>query len=135
MSYTFAELNRKLSSDHPIRFAHRMNSEAASVEYFDLFRALPDKYLLLSPSGTVLDLNDAHAASSLPQRRREDVVGLDFFDVWPPNSDTEGEVVRRSHQHVRDTHTPDTMPLLRYDLPLPTAATNLGIGRLRTFRC
>ena len=120
MSYTFAELNRKLSSDHPIRFAHRMNSDAASVQYFDLFRALPDKYLLLSPSGAVLDLNDAHAASSLPQRRREDVVGLDFFDVWPPNSDTEGEVVRRSHQHVRDTLTPDTMPLLRYDLPLPT---------------
>jgi len=92
----------------------------ASDEYFDLFHALPDKYLLLSPTGIVLDLNDAHAASSLPQRRREEVIGLDFFEVWPPSSDTEGDVVRRSHQHVRDTHQPDTMPLIRYDLPLPT---------------
>ncbi|OUJ71383.1 PAS domain-containing protein [Hymenobacter crusticola] len=97
-----------------------MNAEAASVEYFDLFRALPDKYLLLSPAGTVLALNDAHAASSLPQRRPEDVLGLDFFDVWPPNSAAEGAVVRQSHQQVRDTHTPHTMPLIRYDLPLPT---------------
>ncbi|WP_324672140.1 PAS domain-containing protein [Hymenobacter sp. GOD-10R] len=97
-----------------------MNAEAASVEYFDLFRSLPDKYLLLSPTGTVLALNDAHAASSLPQRRQEDVIGLDFFDVWPPNSDTEGDIVRQSHQQVRDTHAPAPMPLIRYDLPLPT---------------
>ena len=97
-----------------------MNAAARSGEYFDLFRALPDKYLLLSPEGRVLDLNDAHAASSLPQRRREEVIGLDFFAVWPPNSDSEGETVRRSHQHVREFRTPDTMPLLRYDLPLPT---------------
>jgi len=94
-----------------------MKAEAA-VEYFDLFRALPDKYLLLSPEGIVLDLSDAHASSSLPGRRREDVVGLDFFTVWPPSSETEGEVVRRSHQQVRDTGTADTMPLIRYDLPL-----------------
>ncbi|MCA8830911.1 PAS domain-containing protein [Hymenobacter pini] len=93
-----------------------------ATEYFDLFRALPDKYLLLSPEGVVLDLNDAHAAASLPQRRREDVVGQDFFAVWPPNSDTEGDVVRRSHEHVRQHHTADTMPLIRYDLPLPAEA-------------
>ncbi|MDU0371620.1 PAS domain-containing protein [Hymenobacter endophyticus] len=90
------------------------------AEYFNLFRALPDKYLLLSPEGVVLDLNDAHASSSLPERQREEVVGLDFFTVWPPNSDTEGEVVRRSHEHVRQFHAPDTMPLIRYDLPIPT---------------
>jgi PAS domain S-box-containing protein len=96
-----------------------MKAPATPAEYFDLFRALPDKYLLLAPDGTVLDLNDAHAAASLPQRRREDVIGLDFFAVWPPSSATEGEVVRRSHEHVRRRGTPDTMPLIRYDLPLP----------------
>jgi PAS domain S-box-containing protein len=92
---------------------------AASTDYFDLFRTLPDKYLLLSPEGRVLDLNDAHAASSLPGRRREEVAGKDFFEVWPPNSDTEGDVVRRSQQRVREQRTADTMPLIRYDLPRP----------------
>lgn len=101
-------------------FPLRMKAEARSGEYFELFRALPDKYLLLSPEGRVVDLNDAHAAASLPERRREQVVGLDFFEVWPPNSESEGETVRRSHQHVREFRTPDVMPLIRYDLPLPT---------------
>ncbi len=93
------------------------------LDFKKLFYSLPDKYLLLDANGIVLDLNDSHAASSLGGRNRSEVAGHDFFEVWPPTSTTEANVVRSSHEQVRRTHQPHTMPLIRYDVPndaLPT---------------
>lgn len=87
------------------------------LDFRKLFYSLPDKYLLLAADGRVVDLNDSHAASSLGGRSRQEVAGHDFFEVWPPTSDTEGDVVRQSHEQVRRTRRPHTMPLIRYDVP------------------
>jgi PAS domain S-box-containing protein len=91
------------------------------LDFRQLFYFLPDKYLLLDAGGTVLDLNDSHAASSLGGRSRAEAVGKHFFEVWPPTSDTEGDVVSDSHEQVRRTRQPHTMPLIRYDVPSAAA--------------
>ncbi|RYY21535.1 MAG: PAS domain S-box protein [Cytophagaceae bacterium] len=87
------------------------------LDFRNLFYALPDKYLLLDANGIVLDLNDSHAASSLSGRSRAEVAGQHFLAVWPPNSEAAGNVVLNSHEQVRHTRQPHTMPLLRYDMP------------------
>ena len=91
------------------------------LDFRQLFYLLPDKYLLLDAGGTVLDLNDSHAAASLGGRSKAEVVGKHFLEAWPPNSDTEGDVVSDSQEVVRRTHQPHTMPLVRYDMPSATA--------------
>lgn len=93
------------------------------LDFRKLFYALPDKYLLLDANGIVLDLNDSHAAASLGGRSRDEVAGHDFFEVWPSTSQTQDEVVRHSHEQVRRTHQPHTMPLIRYDVPSAAAPT------------
>lgn len=91
------------------------------LDFRQLFYLLPDKYLLLDAGGTVLDLNNSHAAASLGGRSRAEVVGKHFLEAWPPSSDTEGDVVSDSQEVVRRTHQPHTMPLVRYDMPSATA--------------
>lgn len=100
-----------------------LSAAFSPVEFRRLFYSLPDKYLLMGPDSTVLDLNAAHASSSLSGRSVEQVQGLNFFEVWPPNSETEADVVRNSQDYVRQHHAPDTMPLIRYDLPSAETAT------------
>jgi PAS domain S-box-containing protein len=91
------------------------------LDFQHLFYALPDKYLLLDATGILLDFNASFAAAALGGRPRTEVLGRDFFEVWPPTSASEGEVVRASHEHVRRTQQPDTMPFIRYDVPSASA--------------
>ena len=86
------------------------------LDFRQLFYFLPDKYLLLDAGGTVLDLNDSHAAASLGGRARAEVVGQHFLAVWPPNPSAASDVVSDSQEQVRRTHQPHTMPLVRYDM-------------------
>jgi PAS domain S-box-containing protein len=93
-----------------------MADAPASINYNALFRALPGSYLLLSPDGTVLDNSDQHVAVSL--RPREQAVGLNIFDAYPSAPESQRDLAA-SHEQVRRTLQPDTMPLLRYDLERP----------------
>ncbi|MDO7853798.1 PAS domain-containing protein [Hymenobacter convexus] len=89
---------------------------AAAIDYRALFHALPGSYLLLAPDGTVLDNSDEHVAvSMLP---REQAVGRNIFDAFPSAPDSQRNLAA-SHEQVRRTLRPDTMPLLRYDLERP----------------
>ncbi len=87
---------------------------AQALDFSSLFYQAPANYLLISPDGTVVSQSDRHEIVSL--RKRDETTGRAFFDVWPPNSEAEADVIRRSHDHVRQQLTPDTMPLIRYDL-------------------
>jgi PAS domain S-box-containing protein len=86
------------------------------VDYHALFRALPGSYLLLAPDGTVVDNSNEHVAvSMLP---REQSQGRNIFDAYPSAPESQRDLAA-SHEQVRRTLRPDTMPLLRYDLERP----------------
>lgn len=93
-----------------------MADSPTSLDYQALFRHLPGSYLLLAPDGTVLDNSDQHVAVSL--RPRAQAVGRNIFDAYPSAPESQRELAA-SHEQVRRTLRPDTMPLLRYDLERP----------------
>jgi PAS domain S-box-containing protein len=93
-----------------------MADSLVSVDYQALFRSLPGSYLLLAPDGTVVDNSDQHVAvSMLP---REQSQGRNIFDAYPSAPESQRNL-DASHEQVRRTLRPDTMPLLRYDLERP----------------
>ena len=87
-----------------------------SIDYNALFRMLPGSYLLLAPDGTVLDNSDQHVEVSLLPR--EQAVGRNIFEAYPSALESQRNLAA-SHDQVRQTLRPDTMPLLRYDLERP----------------
>ncbi|WP_210517470.1 PAS domain-containing protein [Hymenobacter terricola] len=91
-------------------------ADSPSIDYHALFQALPGSYLLLAPDGTVLDNSDQHVAVSLLPRAQ--AVGRDIFAAYPSAPESQQELAA-SHEQVRRTLRPDTMPLLRYDLERP----------------
>ena len=96
-----------------------MSAPATPVDYQSLFHSLPENFLLMTPDATIIDNSDAHVAISL--KTREEVVGKAFFEAFPVGSKNEGDIIAQSHENVRRTLQPDAMPLIRYDLQLPTA--------------
>ncbi|MBU6121216.1 PAS domain-containing protein [Hymenobacter siberiensis] len=86
------------------------------IDYRALFHALPGAYLLLAPDGTVLDNSDQHVGVSLLPRAQ--AVGRNIFDAYPSAPESQRDL-HASHEQVRRTLLPDTMPLLRYDLERP----------------
>ena len=91
-------------------------ADTSSIDYNALFRALPGSYLLLAPDGTVLDNSDQHVAVSLLPRLQ--AVGRNIFDAYPSAPESQ-RGLHASHEQVRRTLRPDSMPLLRYDLERP----------------
>lgn len=97
----------------------RMADQAPSLDYQHLFRALADNFLVIAPdaAATILDDTDRHAAVAM--KTRAEVVGKPFFEAYPVASQSEADVIRASHEHVRRHKEPHTMPLIRYDLERP----------------
>ena len=94
-----------------------MPATSADVDYQQLFRALPDSFLLMAPDATILDNTDSHVAVSL--KPREEVVGRTLFEAFPSVDQNQGDIIAASHEHVRQHLEPHTMPLIRYDLEVP----------------
>ncbi|MFC6224767.1 PAS domain-containing protein [Hymenobacter artigasi] len=93
-----------------------MADTSLPIDYRALFHALPGAYLLLAPDGTVLDNSDQHVGVSLLPRAQ--AVGRNIFDAYPSAPESQRDL-HASHEQVRRTLRPDTMPLLRYDLERP----------------
>jgi PAS domain S-box-containing protein len=89
----------------------------AAVNYQNLFRSLPDNFLVMAPDATIIDNTDSHVAASL--KPREEVLGRTLFEAFPSVDQNQGDVIAASHEHVRQHLEPHTMPLIRYDLALP----------------
>ncbi len=93
-----------------------MPAAALPVDYQEVFRSLPENFLLIAPNpeATILDNTDSHVAVSL--KRREAAVGKPFFEAYPASDENGAAQIRASHEHVRRYLEPHTMPLIRYDL-------------------
>lgn len=96
-----------------------MPTATLPVDYQEVFRALPENFLLIAPNpeATILDNTDRHVAVSL--KSREDAVGKPFFEAYPASDENGAAQIRASHEHVRRHLEPHTMPLIRYDLARP----------------
>ncbi|KAA9324980.1 PAS domain-containing sensor histidine kinase [Adhaeribacter soli] len=94
-----------------------------AINYQHLLNALPGLYLILCPELNILDATEAYLQGTLT--KREEIIGRYIFDVFPENQATSearsGETLRHSLTHVLTLRTPHTMPVLRYDIPLPAA--------------
>ncbi len=94
-----------------------MPAPVPPVDYQDLFRKLPENFLLMRPDATIVDNTDAHEAISF--KPRADAVGRTLFEAYPSVDQNEGDKIFQSHENVRRTLRPDAMPLIRYDLERP----------------
>ena len=95
-----------------------------TVDFQLLFESLPKKYLVLDPDLVIVAVSDAYLAATLT--RRALLVGRRVFDVFPDNPDdpaTEGtRNLTASLRRVLRQRTRDTMPVQKYDIPLPASA-------------
>ncbi|MBF9237199.1 PAS domain-containing protein [Hymenobacter sp. BT683] len=95
-----------------------MPALVSPVDYQQLFRSLPDNFLLMTPDATILDNTDAHVAASM--KSREEAVGRPMFEAYPSVDQNQGNIIAESHEHVRRYLEPHAMPVIRYDLARPT---------------
>ncbi|MCC2974800.1 PAS domain-containing protein [Massilia sp. IC2-476] len=79
-----------------------------------LFDASPNVYLVLDRKLHIVTANRAYLAST--RRTLDDIVGRWAWDAFPTDRDTLRQAVA-SFQRVLDTGQPDTMALLRFDIP------------------
>ena len=96
----------------------------ADQSFKRLFRASPAPFLIIKPDApryTILEVNDAYLAATM--RTREDVVGRGVFAAYPDNPDdaTAASVrtLRASLERVLESHLPDRLPGLKYDIARP----------------
>jgi len=89
-----------------------------SVDTLNTFHALPEMYLVLSPSFHILTASDLYLSSTY--RSRMAIEGKYIFDIFPNNPDDSGfeavEILRAALSEVVQTNSANAMPILRYDL-------------------
>ncbi len=93
------------------------------------FNSSPFGHYLLSPTpdAIILAVNDAFLKAS--SRTREELVGVSLFEAFPGNPDDPDDTgetdLRASLDKVRATGLPDTLPAVRYPIPvlLPNGQT------------
>ncbi|PJJ61242.1 PAS domain-containing protein [Hymenobacter chitinivorans] len=94
-----------------------MPASIPPVDYQQLFRSLPENLMLMTPDVTIIDNTDGHVQVSL--KKREEIVGRDFFDAFPSVDQNQGDIIFQSQDHVRRFREPHAMPVIRYDLEVP----------------
>ncbi|MCD2518625.1 PAS domain-containing protein [Massilia sp. G4R7] len=82
--------------------------------YRALFDASPNPYLVMDRRLVIVDANRAYLAST--GRRLEDIAGRPALQAFPTDPDTERQMAA-SIERVIDSGRPDTLALLRYDMP------------------
>ena len=83
-----------------------------------LFDASPNPYLVLDRQLNIVSANQAYLAST--QRELDDIVGRWIWDAFPTDPETQRQQMA-SFERVLRSGRPDTMALLRYDIPRPAA--------------
>lgn len=96
-------------------------SKDIELDFQYIFQNLPQQHLLLTPKLIMVAATEAYYA--ITHTKPEVILNRYVFDVFPENKDTEkaGGVSRlaASFQRAIDTKEADTLPLQRYDFPLP----------------
>jgi len=98
------------------RCAHAMHSDSTFTDplYRALFDASPNLYLVLDRQLRIVAANPAYLAAT--QRALADIVGRWAWDAFPTDPVTLQQS-RASFARVIATRAPDTMALLRFDVP------------------
>ena len=86
------------------------------LNYFALFDASPNPYLVLDRKLYIVGANKAYLAST--KRTLADIVGRWVWDAFPADPETLQQSVA-SFERVIHTRQPDTTALLRFDVPCP----------------
>ena len=99
----------------------RIQEGGSEPDFRALFEAAPGLYLVLDPQLRVVAVSDAYAVAT--KTRREAILGLGLFEIFPDNPDdpgTEGvRNLRASLHRVLQTGAPDAMPVQKYDIRKP----------------
>lgn len=94
---------------------------ADALDFRKIFDSVPSPCLVLAPDLAIVAVNEAYLRATLTHR--EQIVGRKLFDVFPDNPDDPAATgvshLRASLERVRATRLPDTMPLQKYDIPVP----------------
>ncbi len=97
---------------------------AADPDFRTLFEAIPGLYLVLLPDAprfTIVAVSDAYARATMT--KREVIVGMAMFDVFPDNPDdpsaTGTRNLRASLERAVATREPDAMAVQKYDIRKP----------------
>jgi serine phosphatase RsbU (regulator of sigma subunit) len=94
---------------------------AEQVDYAAVFDALPTPYLLLRPDLVIAGANRAYLAAT--GRDETDLLGRHLFDAFPDDpDDPEARATHNLEQSLLRalrTGRPDTMPVQRYNIPVP----------------
>ena len=89
------------------------------INYQILFDSVPDCYLILTKTFTIVEVSNAYLKAS--QTNREEILGRGIFQVFPDNpDDPEATGVRNlkaSLLRVLANLREDTMPVQKYDIP------------------
>jgi two-component sensor histidine kinase len=88
----------------------------AGPDLSQLFRAMPGQYMILDRDLCYVEANPAYCAST--ERRREEIIGRNVFEAFPPTGDG-GRQVEESLRRVLVTGVAETLPLAAYPIPAP----------------
>ncbi|MGI4796577.1 MAG: PAS domain-containing protein [Janthinobacterium lividum] len=91
---------------------------APGMDFQRLFEASPNPYLVLDRRLHIAGANRAYLASV--KRELSEIIGRWAWDAFPADADMVRQAVA-SFELVIRTRQPDTMPLLRFDVPRPEA--------------
>ncbi|TGL52292.1 PAS domain-containing protein [Leptospira kemamanensis] len=97
------------------------NNQFPIFDFQNIFRSLPELYMLLDLDFNIIDISDAYAKATLIER--ENVVGHNLFEVFPDNPDdvsADGvKQLRSSLTQVLNYKRTSTMALQKYDITKP----------------
>ena len=91
---------------------------APGMDFQGLFEASPNPYLVLDRRLHIAGANRAYLLSV--KRELSDIVGRWAWDAFPADAETVSQAIA-SFERVIRTRQPDTMALLRFDVPRPEA--------------
>lgn len=102
----------------------RQEAENAARYFQSLFETIPGKFLVLAPPDfEIVAVSDAYLEATM--RKREEIKGLNLFEVFPsPPDDSNADGVRNlraSLVHACITGVADVMPVQHYPIPRPQA--------------
>ncbi|MBA2527918.1 MAG: response regulator [Pyrinomonadaceae bacterium] len=90
-------------------------------DFRSLFESAPGVYLVLTPDFTILAASDAYLRATMT--RREEILGLSLFKVFPDNPDDPNASgvsnLRASLERVLQNRVADAMAVQKYDIRRP----------------
>lgn len=94
----------------------------AGLDLDGLVNASPFPYVILSPGLVILGVNDAYLR--MTERSREELLGQQLFDAFPPDPTDSGktsfEVLLASLHKALSSRKSDHLAVMQYNIPIPS---------------